>query len=69
MYPVSAQSLLLSSSWSRWEKDALRINSVKLTVKYFEAVAVQTSGLVNIVYFSNGEWSTPLWTQLMQLCN
>ena len=69
MYPVSAQSLLLSSSWSRWEKDALGINSIKLTVKYFEAAAVQTSGLVNIVYFSNGEWSTQLWMQLMQLCN
>ena len=67
MHPVSAQSLLLSSSWSRLEKDALLINSVKLTLKCFEAAAVQTSGLVNIVYFSNGEWSTQLWTQLMQL--
>ena len=67
MHPVSAQSLLLSSSWSRLEKDALLINSVKLTLKCFEAAAVQTSGLVNIVYFSNGEWSTRLWTQLMQL--
>ena len=68
MHPVGAQSLLLSSSWSRLEKDALLINSVKLTVKYFEAAALQTSGPVNIVYFSNGEWSTQLWTQLMQLC-
>ena len=67
MHPVSAQSLLLSSSWSRLEKDALLINSVKLTLKCFEAAAVQTSGLVNIVYFSNGEWSTQLWMQLMQL--
>ena len=68
MHPVSAQSLLLSSSWSRLEKDALLINSVKLTLKCFEAAAVQTSGLVNIVYFSNGKWSSQLWTQLKQLC-
>ena len=68
MHLASSQSFLLPSSWLRWEKDALLINSVKLTVKYFEAAAVQTFGLVNIVYFSNGEWSTQLGTQLMQLC-
>ena len=68
MHPASSQSLLLSCSWSRWEKDALLINRVKLTVKYFEATAVQTSGLANIVYFSNGEWSSQLWMQLVQLC-
>ena len=44
------------------------MNRVKLTVKYFEATAAQTSGLVDIVYFSNGEWSSQLWMQLMQLC-